>query len=232
MAEPPEKNEPFARAEDVVRDVADAVDFILERTGADKVNLIGWSWGAVTTGMYTAANNDTVERLVLYGPIYSEEDPGYVENMADPGDPDRLKAIGAYRTVSAVGARERWEEQIVPDDKDAWREEDVFQAWFDALLATEPEGAEAVRAPNGVLVDIWEISHARPIYDASLIRVPTLVIRGVADQNSTHEDAFGLFEKLGAEDKLYVVIGNGTHFVSLEKQAPLLIQEVQAFLER
>jgi pimeloyl-ACP methyl ester carboxylesterase len=108
----------------------------------------------------------------------------------------------------------------------------VFETWFEALLTAEPEGADAVRAPNGVLVDSWEIHHARPIYDASQIKVPTLVIRGDADRESTEADARGLFEKLGAEEKLYVAIGGGTHFVSLEKRAPLLIREVQAFLER
>ena len=51
-------------------------------------------------------------------------------------------------------------------------------------------------------------------------------------RSSTLEDALGLFEKLGAEEKLFVTIGGGTHFISLEKRAPLLIAEVQAFLER
>ena len=66
MSQLPSKNEPFARAEEVVADIGDTVDFIRERTGADKVNLIGWSWGATTTGMYTAAHNDKVDRLVLF----------------------------------------------------------------------------------------------------------------------------------------------------------------------
>jgi pimeloyl-ACP methyl ester carboxylesterase len=72
---------------------------------------------------------------------------------------------------------------------------------------------------------------ARPLYDASRIEVPTLVIRGDPDGDSTHEDAFGLFEALGAEDKQYIVIGAAMHFLSLEKRAPMLIRQVQAFLE-
>lgn len=48
MADPPEKNEPFSRAEDAAVDIGDAVDFILDRTDAEQVNLIGWSWGTVT----------------------------------------------------------------------------------------------------------------------------------------------------------------------------------------
>jgi pimeloyl-ACP methyl ester carboxylesterase len=232
MSDPPLKNEPFARADEVVADISDAVDFIRERTGADKVNLVGWSWGAVTTGMYTARNNDKVDRLVFYAPLYSGQAPAWVERMAAPGDLGQMKDVGAYRSVNAEQIGDIWAEQIVPADKAEWREEEVFETWFDALLTAEPEGADAVRAPNGVLVDSWEIHHARPIYDASQIKVPTLVIRGDADRESTEADARGLFEKLGAEEKLYVTIGGGTHFVSLEKRAPLLIREVQAFLER
>jgi pimeloyl-ACP methyl ester carboxylesterase len=232
MSDPPLKNEPFARADEVVADISDAVDFIRGRTGADKVNLVGWSWGAVTTGMYTARNNDKVDRLVFYAPIHSEQAPAWVERMAAPGDLAQMKDVGAYRSVDAEQVADIWEEQIVPADKAEWREEEVFETWFDLLLTAEPEGADVVRAPNGVLVDSWEIHHARPVYDASLIKVPTLVIRGDADKESTLEDALGLFEKLGAEEKLFVTIGGGTHFISLEKRAPLLIAEVQAFLER
>ena len=225
-------NRPFARAQEVVADIADTVDFIRERTDADKVNLVGWSWGAVTTGMYTAANNDKVDRLVFYAPLYSDEEPEWVAEMAVPGDLDRMKDVGAYRTVSADKIADIWEHQIVPADKAEWREEEVFDTWFETLLTAEPAGTDAVRAPNGVLVDSWEMRHARPVYDAGQIKVPTLIIRAEADKESTLEDALGLFEKLGAEEKLFVTIGGGTHFISLEKRAPLLIEQVQDFLER
>lgn len=232
MSDLPEKNPVFARAEEVVADVGDTVDFIRERTGADKVNLIGWSWGATVTGMYTAAHNDKVDRLVLYAPLYSNEDPEWVAQMAAPGNLDQMKDVGAYRTVDAETVAAIWEDQIVPADKAAWREEKVFDTWFDTLLTAEPEGADAVGAPNGVLVDEWEMRHARPLYDAGQIEVPTLVIRGDADKESRLEDALGVFEKLGSNEKLYVTIGDATHFVCLEKRAPQLVEQVQAFLER
>jgi hypothetical protein len=34
-----------------------------------------------------------------------------------------------------------YDEEILPDDKSAWREEEIFETWFQTLLATEPEGA-------------------------------------------------------------------------------------------
>ena len=169
----------------MVGDIGDAVDFIQGRTGADKVNLVGWSWGAVTTGMYTASHNDKVDRLVFYAPIYSEEERAWVERMAVPGDLEQMKDVGAYRSVNAEQAADIWEEQIVPADKAEWREEEVFETWFEALSDGRPEGADVVRAPNGVLVELLEIHHARPVYDASQIKVPTLVIRARCRPEST-----------------------------------------------
>jgi pimeloyl-ACP methyl ester carboxylesterase len=231
MADPPEKNAPFSRAKDAVADVGDAVEFILDRTGADRVDLIGWSWGTMIAGMYAAEHGDKVDKLVLYAPIYSLENPDGKAWLADPGNQHELKPLGAYRTVGFEQTGGRWASQIVPEDKSQWRDEKVLQTWFEALLATEPEGAEVVRAPNGVLVDLWEVFHARPLYDAGRIEAPTLIIRGDADGDSTHEDAFGLFEQLGSEDKQYIVIGDATHFLSLEKRAPMLTRQVQVFLE-
>jgi pimeloyl-ACP methyl ester carboxylesterase len=69
MAAPPDENEPFARAETVIHDIDDIVEFILDCTDAETVHLVGWSWGTVTTGMYTASNNDKVGRLVLFAPV-------------------------------------------------------------------------------------------------------------------------------------------------------------------
>jgi pimeloyl-ACP methyl ester carboxylesterase len=182
--------------------------------------------------MYTAANNDKVDRLVFYAPLYSDDEPEWVAEMSVPGNLDQMKDVGAYRTVNAEKVADIWEHQIVPADKAEWREEQVFDTWFETLLTAEPAGTDVVRAPNGVLVDSWEMRHARPVYDASQIKVPTLIIRAEADRESTLDDALGLFEKLGAEEKLFVTIGGGTHFISLEKRAPLLIEQVQAFLER
>ena len=49
--------------------------------------------------MYTAANNDKVDRLVLYAPLYSDEEPEWVAQMAAPGNLEQMKDVGAYRTV-------------------------------------------------------------------------------------------------------------------------------------
>lgn len=232
MAEPASDNPPFARAADVLPDMDAVVEFIRERTGDDRIDLVGWSWGTVTTGMYTAAHNDKIDRLVLYAPVYQYENQAWTSKLADPDNGDRLADVGAYRTVNREQADARWADQIDADPVTEWRSDAVFTRWFDAMLAMEPgESAEQVKAPNGVLVDLWEIFNGRAIYEASKITVPTLVIRGDDDPTATDADARGLYGQLGAATKRYVVVGDATHFLCLEKNAPQLFAETQLFLD-
>ncbi len=236
---PAADNPPFSRATDAIRDIGDAAALIRERAGVAKVYLIGWSWGTVTTGMFSARNNDLVEKLVLYAPVYALHLPDRIAQfgLADPADPRRFNpAIGAYRTVTEAAARARWEAQIVPDDKDAWREDRVFRTWFSELLRTDPASNDTappkLRAPNGVLIDVFEIFSGRPIFEAAEILVPTLVLRGLDDPTATHEDAVGLFDRLGAVDKELVELEDGSHFISLERNPGRVFDAVAAFLEK
>jgi pimeloyl-ACP methyl ester carboxylesterase len=52
------------------RRVGAVVDHILARRGVSKINQLGWSWGTVLTGAFTAASNAKIERLVLYAPAF------------------------------------------------------------------------------------------------------------------------------------------------------------------
>ncbi len=238
MAAPAGENRPVMRAEAAIVDILDAVDFIRRRTGLARVSLVGWSWGTVTAGLFTARHQNTVDKLVLYAPVYGLYLPERLKNfrLADPADESRFNpAIGAYRAINAQSIRTRWEAQIVPDDKSAWREEVVASTWIDALIASDPDSGRAdppaMRAPNGVLVDVFEIFSGRPIFDAAEIVRPTLVIRGADDPTATDADARGLTERLGSASKAYVIIEDGSHFISLEKKAPDLMEQVQLFLD-
>jgi len=53
MDRPPGDNAPIVRTQTAVKDVGAAVDFILERRGVQKLNLLGWSWGTTLMGWYT-----------------------------------------------------------------------------------------------------------------------------------------------------------------------------------
>ncbi|MBZ0163582.1 MAG: alpha/beta fold hydrolase [Notoacmeibacter sp.] len=228
--------EPYARAAEVIHDIDDVIGWILQRHGTERIALVGGSWGSVTTSLYASTiGRDHVARLLLYAPIFAEKNDGWLEILADPGDPSRFNpAFGAFRLVDEAQTRARWDEEIPEGEIEQWRDEAVFQALVKSSFADDQEAhnqsPHAFRAPNGTLVDLWSCFNSEPVYDPSQILCPTLLIRGSADRTSTRSDALHLFDVLGTKLKRYVEIANGAHFVSAERNAWQVFNETSAFL--
>lgn len=219
-------NSPIVTTDVAVRDVGAAVDYIMKRRGVSKLSLLGWSWGTSIMGAYTSGNNDKVDKLVLYAPLWLRNTP-----LLIGGD----GPLGAYRTVNREAAKKRWLTGV-PEDKQAdlippgW-----FEAWADATWASDPNSKETglLRAPNGVIQDVREYWAAdKPYYDAANIRVPTLLIKAEWDQDTPTYMAKALFPMLkNAPVRSYVEIEEGTHTVIMEKNRMQLFLEVQKFLD-
>ena len=226
MDRPSQENPPLVTTDVAVRDVAAAVDFIRQRRGVAKINVLGWSWGTSIMGAYAAANNAKVNKLVLYAPLWLRNTPSQLG-----GD----GPLGAYRTVLKENAKKRWLAGV-PEDKAAdlipsgW-----FEAWADATWATDPKAKESgqLRAPNGVIQDLREYWMAgKPYYDPANIRVPTLIVHAEWDQDTPTYMATALFGLLkNAPARRLVEIGEGTHTVIMEKNRMQLFREVQLFLD-
>ena len=227
MSQPASANPPFAGTEEGARDIAAAVDFILKRRAIDKLNLLGWSWGTTTTALYTTRNNARVNKLVLYAPVWTPPSVG-----TPPPAPTT-----AYRTVSSEAARQRWYLGVPADKQGALIPAGWYEAWEKELRESDPEGARqsppVARAPNGVMADIlgqWLLG--KRMYEASEIRVPTMLVKAEWDADTPAPMARGLFENLkNAPYKSYTEIGEGTHSLMLEKNRMQLFRSVQAFLD-
>ncbi len=228
MDAPADQNAPIADTATAVRDIGAVVDHILARRHLQKLDLMGWSWGTSTMATYTAANPGKVERLVLYAPIWLRETASLIAQNGP---------IGAYRTVVRDAALKRWMTGV-PEGKQAdlipagW-----FDQWWGATLATDPQGSKqnppALRAPNGVMFDVQRFwSSGKPTYDPAKITVPVLLIQAEWDQDTPPYMSRALFPLLvNAPEKRYVMIGEGTHTVMMEKNRMGLFREVQTFLD-
>jgi pimeloyl-ACP methyl ester carboxylesterase len=225
MAEPADKNKPLVSTEDAVRNVGAVVDAILAKRHLKKLNLIGWSWGTTIMGTYTARNGEKVEKLVLYAPVWIAEGPSPFKGT-----------IPAYRAVKKDEALKRWV-RGVPEDKVAtliprhW-----FDIWADAAWAQDPVGAKenppVLRAPNGVIEDFKDIWFAgKSTYDPAKITVPVLLVQGEWDADTPTYMARALFARLtNTPMKRYVLIGEGTHTLMMERHRLELFRAVQDFL--
>jgi pimeloyl-ACP methyl ester carboxylesterase len=222
---------PYAQGHEAIEDIAQAVEWIAAQHAGAAVSLVGWSWGSLTTARYAmGAGRDHVGALVMYAPIFAERNEGWRSLMADPADPSRMRDFGPYRHVNLQDTRARWDEQL-PEGAD-WRTESALRALVDASIADDGLCTSSFRAPNGTFVDLWECFNARPIYAPAGVVCPTMLIRGAQDPTSTRSDALSLLDRLGAQDRCYMEIEGGTHFVNVEVRAPALFSAVNAFLVR
>jgi pimeloyl-ACP methyl ester carboxylesterase len=225
MEQPPEANPPFAGADDAVRDIGAAVDFILKRRGVPRISLVGWSMGTTFMAKYASLNPASVEKLVLYAPVWHEPS---------------LKAppySGAYRTGTREAVRGFNAAGIPKDRVGEISPPEWYDKWWKANLATDPQGASrnppVLRAPNGVMRDLNESwARGKATYAAAAIKAPTLLVVGEWDVITPPEQGLALFKRLtNARERRVMVLSEGSHSMGVEKNRLHLIREVQNFLE-
>ena len=228
MSKPPADNPPIVHTDIAVRDLGTVVDHILARRGVAKINLMGWSWGTVISGTYASRNSDKLARLVLFAPVWLRQGPSLIR-VEGP--------LGAYRSVTAEAAHQRWLTGVPADKQKDLIPSGWFDAWWKANMEADPVGAAqnppVVRAPNGVVEDglrYWGADTR--YYDPTQIRVPVLLVLGDWDADTPVYMAQALFARLTqAPTKRYAVIGEGTHTLVLERNRMQLFGVVQQFLD-
>lgn len=214
---------PYARAVDVLPDVTDTISHIQNLTGVSEIDLFGGSWGSIICGQLVAENPSiNIRKLVQYAPLYSETNtrPVWLNGTGET-------PLGAFRNVSLNELRKRWDAEIPVDDKSLWRSNGVLEALVESCVKGE---AATFQVPNGTILDLHEVYAGRPLYDASDITIPTLLLRGSADPTSTHGDASRLFDRIGAAVKRYTIVGNGAHFMIAENKIAEAHAVVTSFL--
>ncbi len=236
MKESPEQNLPLVRADQVMRDIDVAVDYIRAKRKVDKVNIIGHSIGASWSALYATMHPEKVNKLVMYGAIYGKNST-FVSTFGDPTNTDRPHfEMGAYRYLSRKAMLEQWDGWIKAELQDDWRDREVIDAWISTLLNSDPTAKqrtpESIQVPNGPYIDWHEIHAGRSLFDPARIKAPTMIVRGSAEELISNEAAEELLQKLtSAPSKRRLDIGDSTHYAILEKNRLLLYRGVQNFLE-
>lgn len=225
MDQAADKNPPLVSTEDAVKNVGTVIDMILAKRHLDKLDLIGWSWGTTIMATYTARHDDKVDRLVLYAPVW----------IAEGASPFK-GPIPAYRTVTKEDALKRWVRGVAPDKAATLIPRGWFDTWANATWSEDPIGAKqsppVLRAPNGVIEDFKDIWFAgKSTYDPAKITVPVLLIQGEWDADTPPYMSHKLFSLLtNTPMKRYVMIGEGTHHLMMERHRLELFRSVQDFL--
>ncbi|MGK5673291.1 alpha/beta fold hydrolase [Micromonospora sp. URMC 106] len=246
LSQPTAVNPPAVRSDAVVRDVAAAVDLIAARNprNGGRVALLGWATGGHWLGQYAAAHPHRVSHLVLYntlyGPIDGHPSMGRGSVYEHPERPGEFNAarFGAYRTSTAASLLPSWDDSIPSQDKSAWRDPRVVDAYVRAALDSDPTSGSrspaSFRAPSGAVEDSFYLATGRQLWDASLITAPTLILRSARDFWSRPQDPQVLTRHLTrAEEVRSVELDDATHYVHLdraERGRSQFLTEVTRFL--
>jgi pimeloyl-ACP methyl ester carboxylesterase len=143
-----------------------------------------------------------------------------------------------YRLSTAESLFPVWDRSIPLEDKSAWRDPAVADAYAREALASDPTSGSrtppSFRAPSGALEDSFYQASGRQLWDASMIRSAVLVVQSENDFWSRPEDRETLRAHLtSARSARVVVLPGATHFVHLdrpERGRSRFLEEVLSFL--
>jgi pimeloyl-ACP methyl ester carboxylesterase len=218
LAHDPSEHPPAVSSEEAVRDIGAAVDAIRRRHHR-AIALVGWATGGHWAGMYTATHSEAVAKLVLLNTLYGTRAPWTFTAALEDAPGHFSDEVGAYAVRDGKSLVGRWEASIPTDDKDAWRDPRVAEAYVAAALASDPASRDrqppATRVPNGPLRDSYAVASGTLMWTATAITAPVLVVRGDRDYWSRPEDVAALQADL--RDARFLAIPDATHFLFLDR---------------
>ena len=178
-------------------DIASAVRCILQRNQISSVDVLGWSWGTVTSGRFAARHPGMVRRLVLYAPIVA----GLGEQQVDePFHANTwMHAVEDFQTVPDGGIDFNIVEKPVADTylSNAWRN-------------------DKTSSPNGGRRDLLVSPDIRLIPTAD-IKAPTLIIAGSKDPYVSPGLCKEAYKTLTNKDSKLVIIEGAGHAMLMER---------------
>jgi pimeloyl-ACP methyl ester carboxylesterase len=219
----------LARSIDITRDVDAAVNHLIDATGQAKVGLLGWGVGGTIIAMYAALKPEKVSHIIGYMMIYGgaeEHDQFSIgSKWDDPKHPGRFnkKDFGNYQWNSLELLDHHWNTQIPIEDKDAWRDPDMFQAFRQALIDGDPKSNDfdppQYRSPNGMLEDLFVMGcRIEPLFSATQIYCKVMIARGEYDGLSRVPDMEAFMDDLtNAEEIVFYNPPNTTHYILLDR---------------
>lgn len=176
------------------KDLEAVIPFVLQKTGAQQVNMFGSSSGALRACMYTQAHPDTVARLGLSALVYT--------GAGSPTLEQRRKKLPEYSASPRRQVNLAFYEGMFNRDKPGSSEDTVPKAIAAAELPLVSE------VPTGTYVDMCA---NLPLAAPEAIPCPTLVIRGEHDGIAAEPDLLDFFARLPTKDKQFVVLSGIAH---------------------
>ena len=177
-------------------DIHAAVEKICEISGQEKIDLLGWSWGTVTTSRFAVDHPEHISHLVLYAPI--------------------LSGLGKA-DVTEPFHHNTWEHAADDFQKreDGSFDYSIADPVVIELLCSGSWHYDRESSPNGGRRDLC-VDTSQSLIDLVRIPVPTLVICGDQDPYLDYDRVNTVLDYLPVGSALEVIEG-ASHVAFLEK---------------
>ena len=194
-------------------DLNAVVDHIRKLRGAEKVSLLGWSWGTQYGGMFVMAHPGKVDRYISYAQMH----------LDSPDLARRRPRVEVFRKEPYVSTPEAgWKPRFTSMTPAEVNDPEVVDTFARAAVQVE------VKTPTGPQLDMTTLM---PMINPRLMPVPTMMIHGQYDDVADLDGLLPFFRQLPNPRKRYVVIPDAGHMMHLQKGHGLFQHEVAAFLK-
>ncbi|CAG9271775.1 alpha/beta hydrolase [Paraburkholderia unamae] len=209
-----------ADTEQAIEDLSDAIDYICRERCSQKVDLIGWSWGATVCGVFASRSDRHVRSLALYA-------PQWLRNTPSPLVTEKTLSQ-ASRIVDPERFLDRWYLGLAPAIQSIVTRAGWKQMLLNALATRE---GQPMSVPNGSIHDIARFWMAgRPLYQPESIAVSTMVVVGTDDKDTPPDIVQALYGRLGSSSKRIELLEGGTHFLLFEPVREAFFELIEEFL--
>ena len=173
-----------------------AVNLIAQETGNQKIDLLGWSWGTMTTGRFAVKYPEYLNRIVLYAPLLT-------------GIGDREITESFYKIT--------WESLVEDFQLNNSGEIDstIVEPALVKLWCSSGRRYNKAYSPNACRLDYF-VSTSRKLIDLDAIPASTLVICGDKDPYMDYKQIYEAADHLPNGSAVKVIPG-GSHIVMYEK---------------
>lgn len=179
-------------------DILAAIEYIRKQGTDDKIDLLGWSWGTVTTSLAVAEHPEWIEALILYAPLFRGFDG------APPSKPWHKNswrhAAGDFQKTS-----------------DGKINTEIAEIAVAAMFLSNAWKYDGETSPNGGRKDLM-VGMDHQLIDLKKLHVPILLIGGTKDPNIYWDIVSGAVGELQRSERVQLVkIDGGSHILMLEK---------------
>lgn len=224
MAKPPQEGKILGDLDDLVDQVALAVDHIQAESQVRGVFLVAHSAGTFVAGRYAERHPGQVARLVLFGAPVPKDSVGPKQAASD-----RASSPSAWFPMTVQAQFDSFESKVKASGR---LDTKMFKAWGEAYVDSDPyRDPHGVHVPSGMQAVYLEMTRSGKLpYVPRHIHCPTLLIAGEWDEVAPASQALRLYHDLGTPLKRHIVIGQGGHRMHLEASRRQLYREVEAFI--